>query len=63
MPTIRNITVHVTTTNGTPLREHGIQTFSSNKSMISCFIESKTDMPFHITVQPTMPFPDFPKPE
>lgn len=60
MPTIRNVAVHVTTQTGAPLAEHGVQRLRKNH-LVSCFIESTSDAPFRVSLQPAMPFPDFPE--
>lgn len=56
MPSLRDLEIHVTDKHRNPLPEYGIQKMSK-ANLISCFIESKTDTPFQVSVKPTMPFP------
>lgn len=58
MPTLRNVTVHITTPTGQPLEEFGLQRLR-NRPRVSCFIESRSDMPFRVSLQPTVPWPGF----
>lgn len=62
MPSLRDLEVHVTDGQGTVLDEYGVQKISKS-NLVSCFIESKSDQPFRVTVKPTaMPFPGYPSP-
>lgn len=54
MPTLNNIEVHVTTRDGAPLPEYRPRHLH-NTNTIFCFIESKTNLPFYITLRPQHP--------
>ncbi len=55
MPEYRDITVHVTTSEGEDLPEWGVQRFRHiNKT--SAYIQSQTDMPFRVTITPKIPY-------
>ena len=58
MPTFKDVTIHITSLDGAPLAEFGLQTLQKS-GKISCFIESKSNLPFRISVSPTIPFPAF----
>lgn len=56
MPDLRGVTVHVTDASGTDLQEWGVQNLWGDK--VSAYIQSKTDMPFRITILPKIPYSD-----
>ncbi|KAL8813626.1 MAG: hypothetical protein Q9200_000108 [Gallowayella weberi] len=60
MPQLRDVTVHVTDVDGNPFEEWGVQSLRGNK--ISTYIESTTDVPFRISVQPRIPYLDYEPP-
>lgn len=55
MPTLRDITVHVTDSNKVKLQEWGVQTLRGHNK-VSSYIKSETDMAFQIMIQPKMPY-------
>lgn len=61
MPSIRDVAVHVTDADGRELSEWGVQTFRRNNT-VSCYIESKTGMPFRVSLQPKIPYIAYDKP-
>lgn len=56
MPQLRDVTVHVTDVDGNDLEEWGVQNLRGNK--VSAYIKSTTDMPFRVSIQPRIPYPD-----
>ncbi|KAL8843318.1 MAG: hypothetical protein Q9170_000176 [Blastenia crenularia] len=58
MPQLRDVTVHVTDFAGNELQEWGAQTLRGNK--VSTYIKSTPDMPFRVSVQPRIPYPNGP---
>ncbi|TKA68797.1 hypothetical protein B0A55_09016 [Friedmanniomyces simplex] len=59
MPTFRSVTVHVTDKNDVPLEEHGVRKSDRAKNT-SCYVLSENDMPFRISIKPSvLPFPEF----
>ncbi len=61
MPTLRDVTVHVTDDRGNISKEWGPQ-FLRSQNKVSAYIKSTTDMPFRVSVQPMIPYidPDVP---
>ena len=61
MPTLRDITVHVTDSNNVKLQEWGVQTLRGHNK-VSSYIKSETDMTFQVMIQPKIPYiaPDAP---
>lgn len=57
MPTLQNVTVHVTDDQGNVFQEWGIQSLK-NYPKASAYIKSTTDMPFRVYIQPMIPYPD-----
>lgn len=57
MPTLEGVTVNVTDDKGTRLKEWGIQSLRS-QNKVSAYIQSATDMPFRVSVQPKIPYID-----
>ncbi|KAI9812330.1 MAG: hypothetical protein M1827_004779 [Pycnora praestabilis] len=55
MPELRDVTIQVTTTEGEPLKEWGVQHFRRNNKC-SCYVQSKTDMSFRVSLQPRIPY-------
>ncbi len=55
MPEVRDITVHVTTSEGVELPEWGVHTFRRNNKT-SAYIQSKTDMSFRVSITPKIPY-------
>lgn len=55
MPTLRDITVHVTDSSTVKLQEWGIQILRGHNK-VSSYIKSETDMSFQIMIQPKMPY-------
>lgn len=55
MPEVRDIKVHVTSSEGVELPEWGVHTFRRNHKT-SAYIQSKTDMPFRVSITPKMPY-------
>ena len=55
MPTLRDVTVHVTDSSRTKLQEWGVQTLRGHNK-ISSYIKSETEMSFQIMIQPKIPY-------
>jgi hypothetical protein len=55
MPEIRDITVRVTSSEGVELPEWGVHSFRRNHKA-SAYIQSKTDMPFRVSITPKIPY-------
>ena len=55
MPELRDIKVHVTSSEGVELQEWGVHSFRRNHKT-SAYIQSKTDMPFRLSITPKIPY-------
>ena len=55
MPEVRDIEVHVTSSEGVELPEWGIHTFRRSHKT-SAYIQSKTDMLFRVSIKPKIPY-------
>lgn len=55
MPTLRDVTVHVTDASRVKLQEWGTQTLRAHNK-VSSYIRSETDMSFQIMIQPKIPY-------
>ena len=51
MPTYRDVSVQVTDSANTPLTEYGARKLERAR-LNTCYIQSKTDMPFRILIKP-----------
>ncbi|KAK5719387.1 hypothetical protein LTR15_007910 [Elasticomyces elasticus] len=59
MPTYRSLDVHVTDKQDVPLQEYGVRK-NERAHQTSCYVESRSNMPFRITIKPTtLPWPQF----
>ena len=64
MPSIRDVSVHVTDSEGTPLKEWGVQHLGNlgprkKQAKVSAYIKSRTDMAFRIVVEAKIPYTDY----
>ncbi|KAL8872648.1 MAG: hypothetical protein Q9174_001761 [Haloplaca sp. 1 TL-2023] len=59
MPDLRGFTVHVVNGKGEELKEWGVQKLWGDK--VSTYIQSATDMPFRVSIQPRLPYTDEPQ--
>jgi hypothetical protein len=55
MPELRDVTVNVTDDRGNALKEWGMQRLRS-QDKVSAYIQSTTDMPFRVSIQPKIPY-------
>lgn len=55
MPTLRDVTVHVTDASRVELQEWGTQTLRGHNK-VSTYIKSEADMSFQIMIQPKIPY-------
>lgn len=55
MPTLRGIEAHVTTLDGKPLEEWGVQSFRRS-GFTSCYIVAQTQMAFRVSLKPQIPY-------
>ncbi|KAK5682247.1 hypothetical protein LTS10_005373 [Elasticomyces elasticus] len=57
IPTYRSLDVHITDKEDIPLQEYGVRK-NERAHQTSCYVESRSNMPFRITIKPTtLPWP------